>query len=56
MKATIVLLPLLSITSLFFVMSPSKEKNPQAYFAYRIVNTTFQVSQVSTRVTILYYI
>ena len=45
MKATVVLLPLLSITSLLFFVAPDTQRSQLAY-AYRITNACLQVSQV----------
>lgn len=46
MKATIVLLPLLSITSLFFIYAPDIDVSEAAHFAYRITTACLQVAQV----------
>lgn len=45
MKATVVLLPLLSITSIFFLWGPDRS-SITAYYAYRITNACLQVAQV----------
>ncbi|KAF6018915.1 hypothetical protein EB796_022800 [Bugula neritina] len=45
MKATIVLLPLLSITSILFIWAPDLETTPNAHEAYRIITACFQVAQ-----------
>ena len=47
MKATVVLLPLLSITSILFIWAPDVQKSPTANLAYRITNACLQVAQVS---------
>lgn len=47
MKATVVLLPLLSITSILFIWAPDIKQSPQANMAYRITNACLQVAQVS---------
>lgn len=47
MKATVVLLPLLSITSILFIWAPDLQKSPHANLAYRITNACLQVAQVS---------
>lgn len=46
MKATAVLLPLLSITSILFLWAPKEIDAPHAHMAYRVVNATLQVTQV----------
>lgn len=46
MKAAVVLLPLLSITSLVFISAPSIELSPAGHAAYRITNASLHVAQV----------
>ena len=47
MKAAVVLLPLLSITSLLFIWAPKIELYPTVHYIYRIANASLHVAQVS---------
>ncbi|XP_067932456.1 corticotropin-releasing factor receptor 2-like isoform X2 [Watersipora subatra] len=45
MKATVVLLPLLSATGILFLTAPDLEHNPKLHYAYRITNGALVIAQ-----------